>query len=237
MQADLSCDRSGRPVPETSACARARAANRALKALSTLAYVAVGVLVSYGASLLLGGALLAALALLERLARRGNGAAPHEQRLVNHPGQAAAIRRLATWDVSAMFGVRRLEHALSRLLEPDEAVLALASSTLAGRWWEELRSKKSGRLVVATDRRLLLVSSELLLARHVTAESPYPQPDSLPYGDIEDVEVKLGRLESWLKLSSTAGTIHLSSMRAKGASAVAAQIESLVGEVAGGPAA
>lgn len=158
------------------------------------------------------------------------------QSLVHRPGQSAAVRRLATWDVTAMFGVRRLEHALPRLLEPDESVLALASSTLAGRWWQELRLRRSGRLVVATDRRLLLVPFGLLLDRQSRAESPYPQPTSLPYGDIDDVEVKLGRLESRLKLRSTAGAIHLSSMRAKGASAVAAQIEPLVNEVASAPA-
>ena len=90
--------------------------------------------------------------------------------------------------------------------------------------------------MVATDRRLLLVPFGLLLDRQCRAERPDPQPTSLPYRDIDDVEVKRGRLESRLKLHSTAGTIDLSSMRAKGASAVAAQIEPLVNEVASAPA-
>jgi hypothetical protein len=87
---------------------------------------------------------------------------------------------------------------------------------------------KSGRLIVATDRRLLLLPLGLLYARSVAAEARHPPPESLPYGEIQGIEEKIGRLESKLDIFTAAGAVRLTSMRAEWASAVASVVRARI---------
>jgi hypothetical protein len=107
------------------------------------------------------------------------------------------------------------------MLEPDEPVLALAFSTHAGRWWQEVRATKSDRLIVATDRRLKLLPGGMLLAENLAAEAEHPRPEWLPYSEIQGIGAKLGRWEAKLDIFTVSRTVRLTSMRAKGASSVA----------------
>jgi hypothetical protein len=134
------------------------------------------------------------------------------------------IRALATRDVTLGVGHGRVEDEVLRWLEPDEAVLALTICTHAGRWWQELRTAKSGRVLIATDRRLVLVPTGLVTADRPAARARFPEPEAILYGDIEAVEPETGRFESSLTLHTTAGVVRLTSMRAAKVEAVTAAV-------------
>ena len=139
--------------------------------------------------------------------------------------QEEQIRALATFAVRlAAFGGRRLRERLPELLEPDESVLALVCATRGGRWWKELQAANF-LIVAATDRRLLLAPYGVFTASSLLERAAQPAVESVPYTDVQSVEKQQGRLESKLTLSTTSGTVRLTSMRASWASAVAAIVE------------
>lgn len=149
---------------------------------------------------------------------------PRETEERTAPLQAAhaadSIRPVITADLRALFGRSRLEEKVPRWLEPGESVLALAFGTHAGRWWQEARAMNI-RLIVATDRRLRLLPNDLLMAHDLAGEARAPEPESLPYGEMQGIEEKFGLTESKLDILMHTGTVRLTSMRVKGASAVA----------------
>jgi hypothetical protein len=200
-----------------------------VRALSLLPYVAVGLALGVaGASLAIWIGVVVGLLFSELLIRRV--VARKRRAAVEAEVPAAAtnvaarqqIRTLATRDMTLGVGHGRVEDEVLRWLEPDEAVLALTICTHAGRWWQELRTTKSGRVLIATDRRLVLVPTGLLTADRPAARARFPEPETILYGDIEAVETETGRFESSLTLHTTAGVVRLTSMRAANAEAVKA---------------
>ena len=134
------------------------------------------------------------------------------------------LRDFITADLKAMFGSSMIEDRLPRLLDADEAVRAIAFGTLAGRWWQELKVMTSGRLIVVTDRRVLMVPNGILTETDPVRAARYPDPESVPLSDIQDVAVHPGRLESKLDLVTEARTIRLTSMRASAVRTVASAV-------------
>jgi hypothetical protein len=112
----------------------------------------------------------------------------------------------------------RLRRKLPFLLEPGETVTAVGICTPAGRWWNEVRDAQT---FVATDRRLLFISTKFLFADTILEEAGERQPTSVNYRDVRGVKERLGWLESKLDLDVSGTTIQLTSMRRNAARAAA----------------
>lgn len=202
-----------------------------MRALSLLPYLAVGLVLGFAGPSpaiwigVLGGLLFSDL-LIRRIAARKRRAALRAEVPAAAANMAARqqIRTLATRDVTLGVGRGRLEDEVLRWLEPDEAVLALTICTHAGRWWQELRTAKNGRVLIATDRRLVLLPTGLLSANEPAARARFPEPETIRYGEIEAAETESGRFESSLTLHTSAGVVRLTSMRAAKAEAVKAAV-------------
>ena len=207
-----------------------------MRALSLLPYVAVGLVLGFaGASPAISigvvvGLLFSELLIRRLVARKRRAAVEAEvPAAVANVAARQQIRTLATRDVTLGVGHGRVEDEVLQWLEPGEAVLALTICTHAGRWWQELRTAKNGRLLIATDRRLVLVPTGLLSANRPAARARFPLPETIRYGDIEVVETERGRFESSLTLHTSAGVVRVTSMRAAKAEAVKAAVRPLAG--------
>jgi Bacterial PH domain len=128
------------------------------------------------------------------------------------------LREVITADLVAMGISGPLRRKLPSLLEPGETVTAVGICTPAGRWWNEVRD---AQIFVATDRRLLFISTKFLSADTIPEEAGERQPTSINYRDIRGVKERLGWLESKLDLDVSGTTIQLTSMRRKAARAAA----------------
>ena len=134
------------------------------------------------------------------------------------------IGSLVTSDLRAAYGKRRLEERIPLLLDPDEGATVLAASTIAGPWWKELRVKAAGRLIVVTDKRVLLIPAGNLLEKDPVLGALREGLEALSYREIQRVDESLGRFESKLDLVLAERTIRLSSMRKGAATAVATAV-------------
>jgi hypothetical protein len=128
------------------------------------------------------------------------------------------LREVITGDLVAMGIGGPLQRKLPSLLQPGETVAAVGICTPAGRWRDEVRD---AQIVVATDRRLLFISTKFLSADTILEEASERELKSLNYRDIRGVKGRLGWLESKLDLDVGETTIQLTSMRRKTARATA----------------
>jgi Bacterial PH domain len=131
-------------------------------------------------------------------------------------GEQGSIRALVP---SNLLGQRRgLEQLVPRLLEPGESPLAIASCVYAGRWWQDFRNS---RVIVVTDIRLVFVPTGIVSTSDIARQARYPEPESLPFTEIQRIDVDHGGLHSKLNLVTGTRTIRLKGMRAQGALDVA----------------
>jgi hypothetical protein len=112
----------------------------------------------------------------------------------------------------------RLEQKLPSLIDRGETVEFVGTCTPAGRWWTEVRDP---RVIVTTDRRLMLVSTAFLLATTLVEEATAPQATVISYRDVRGVRERLGWFESKLELDVGGTTVQVTSMRRRSARTVA----------------
>jgi hypothetical protein len=94
---------------------------------------------------------------------------------------------------------------------------------------------RDGCILVATDRRLIVISPKFLGAETLADEALAPQPGSVSYRDIRGVQEHLCWLHHKLQLDVGGTPIELRDMRRKGARAVADVIRRHAAVVQAGP--